>query len=77
MFDNLRDDASPSYFEEEVTVPPEEYVASLSETPKRKSSGKFLGMTARQRLIIALMMLIAVCTLGTMCLLFTGRIGLF
>ena len=77
MFDNLRDDASPSYFDEEVTVPPEDYAASLPETPKRKSSGKILGMTAKQRLIIALMMLVAVCTLGTMCLLLTGRIGLF
>ena len=77
MFDNLRDDASPSYFEEEVTVPPDEYAASLSETPQPITSGKFLGMTAKQRLIISIMMLVAVCTLGTMCLLLTGRIGIF
>jgi hypothetical protein len=77
MFDNLRDDASPSYFDEEVTIPPEEYAASPPEAPKRKSSEVFLGMTAMQRFIIAIMLLVAVCTLGSMCLLLTGRIGLF
>lgn len=37
----------------------------------------FMGMTALQRLIIALLLLIAVCVLGTMCLLATQRIGAF
>lgn len=77
MFDNLRNEASPAYFDEEVTIPPEEYAASIPEAPKRRSSGKFLGMTATQRFIIAMMLLIAVCTLGSMCLLLTGRIGLY
>ena len=77
MFDNLRDDAVPSFYEEEDTILPEEYEKkTVSKTPKRKASGKFLGMTAMQRFIIAAMLLIAVCTLGSMCLLLTGKIGL-
>ena len=77
MFDNLRDDASSSMYEEDDTLFPEENaVASVPVVPKRKASGKFLGMTPMQRFIIALMLMIAVCTLGTMCLFLTGRIGL-
>jgi len=33
-------------------------------------------MTAIQRFIIAVMLMVAVCTLGAMCLLITGKIGL-
>jgi hypothetical protein len=73
MFDNLRDDAASSFYEEDTQPPDEEaHVA----TPKRKSGGKFLGMTPVQRFIIAVMLMIAVCTLGAMCLLITGKIGL-
>lgn len=77
MLDNLRDDAGSSLYEEDDTLFPEEdAVVSIAAAPKRKASGKFLGMTPMQRLIIALMLMIAVCTLGTMCLFLTGRIGL-
>ena len=77
MFDNLRDDAIPSFYEEEDTTLPEEYEKkSASKAPKKKASSKFLGMTAMQRFIIAAMLLITVCTLGSMCLLLTGKIGL-
>jgi hypothetical protein len=75
MFDNLRDDAASSLYEEEDTLFPEEEVKAPP-PPKRKSSGKMLGMTPVQRFIIAVMLLISVCTLGTMCLLLTGKIGL-
>jgi hypothetical protein len=78
MFDNLRDDAVPSFYEEdEDTIPPEEYEKKpVSKAPKRKSNGKFLGMTPVQRFVIAFMLLIAVCALGSMCLLLTGKVGL-
>ena len=77
MFDNLRDDAVPSFYEEEDTVLPEEFEKKpISKAPKRKTNGKFLGMTSMQRFIIAAMLLVAVCTLGSMCLLLTGKIGL-
>jgi len=77
MFDNLRDDATPSFYEEDDTILPEEYAKKpVSKAPKRKASGKFLGMTSMQRFVIAAMLLIAVCTMGSMCLLLTGKIGL-
>ena len=77
MFDNLRDDASSSLYEDDDNALPEEDTfASVPVTSKRKASGKFLGMTSMQRFIIAVMLMIVVCTLGTMCLLITGRIGL-
>jgi hypothetical protein len=73
MFDNLRDDAASSFYEEDTQPPDEEaYVAA----PKRKNDGKILGMTPVQRFIIAVMLMIAVCALGAMCLLLTGKIGL-
>jgi hypothetical protein len=77
MFDNLRDDATPSFYEEDDSILPEDYEKKpVSKAPKRKASGKFLGMTPVQRFILAAMLLVAVCTLGSMCLLLTGKIGL-
>jgi hypothetical protein len=38
-------------------------------------SSRFMGMTARQRFIISMMLLLAVCSLGSMCLLITGKIA--
>jgi len=68
MLDNLREQASTtSYFEEEVP--------SLEEIQApRLSSSRFLGMTVVQRFILALMLLVAICALGTMFLLITGKI---
>jgi len=77
MFDNLRDDANSSLYEDDDNAFPEEdSFASVPVAPKRKANVKLLGMTPMQRFVIALMLMIAVCTLGTMCLLITGRIGL-
>ena len=73
MFDNLRDDAETSFYEDDTQPPDEEFDMSA---PKRRSGTKLLGMTPIQRFIIAVMLMIAVCTLGAMCLLLTGRIGL-
>ena len=75
MFDNLRDDAASSLYEEEDTLVPEEEVIAKT-PPRRKTNDKLLGMTPVQRFIIAVMLMVAVCTLGTMCLLITGKIGL-
>lgn len=73
MFDNLRDDAA-SLYEEEDTLFPEEEIQPKAPA-KRKSSGNLLGMTPTQRFIIAVMLMVAICTMGTMCLLVTGKIG--
>ena len=77
MFDNLRDDASSPFYEEDDTeLFPEEEVKAVAAPPRRKKEGKLLGMTSMQRFIIATMLMVAVCALGTMCLLLTGKIGL-
>jgi hypothetical protein len=72
MLDNLRNDASSFY--EEDTIPPEQ--AKAVALPRRRSSGKFLGMTPLQRFILAMMLMAAVCASGMVCLLLTNKIGL-
>ncbi|MBI5841602.1 MAG: hypothetical protein HZB19_16040 [Chloroflexi bacterium] len=74
MFDNLREEANASpFFEDEAKFQP---AAGTTADPAMRKT-KFLGMTPIQRFVIAVMMMIAVCTLGMMCLLITGKIGLF
>ena len=75
MIDNLRDDSS-FYEDDDDIFSSEEETEAVVETPRRRVDGKLLGMTAMQRFIIAVMLMVAVCTLGTMCLLLTGKIGL-
>ena len=86
MLDNLRDDSADSFYEEEDAdfLFPEE---NTPESPKKadpssfkpsKNQGrKLLGMTAQQRFIIAIMLMFAVCSLGAMCLLITGKFALY
>ena len=77
MFDGLRNDASnPSGFDEPVEFFPDDKPpapAPRLAPKKRKSSGKFLGMTPQQRFLLAVMLMITVCLLGSMCMLITGR----
>jgi hypothetical protein len=74
MFDSLRDQASGDpTLNAESTIdgdPGPELSPAYPPT-----GGRFRGMTAPQRLIIAVLLMLAVCILGTMCLLVTGRIG--
>ena len=65
MFDNLRDLSGGQPPPEAMSLPAEEY---------RPSGGRFLGMTAAQRLIISILLFFAVVLLGTMCLLVTQRV---
>ena len=75
MFDNLRDQAnSTSFLDDEANL---KSTTGTDSVPRRGPSGPFLGMTAQQRFFIAVIMMIMVCILGTMCLLVTGRISLF
>jgi hypothetical protein len=72
MFDNLREEAtSSSLYEEEA-----KFIPAAGTTSGARPS-RFLGMTAPQRFIIAVMMMVAVCALGMMCLLVTEKIALF
>ncbi len=73
MFDNLREEseATPFYEAEEKFKPADDLDA-----PPARQSKRFLGMTAPQRFIIALLILFAVFSLGAMCLLITNKISL-
>jgi len=83
MFDNLRNDVnSGPFYEDDKTGagrdPSLLNSAAGTATPDvRQKSTKLFGMTAQQRFIIAFMMMIAVCVLGIMLLLITGRFGLY
>ena len=71
MFDNLRDEAASSpFYEEEAKFQP---AAGTGPSPKR--SKRILGMTAIQRFVITFMIMLAVCIIGAMVLLATGKIG--
>jgi hypothetical protein len=70
MFDNLRDDSS--FEEEEAQFQP---AAGMEfDAPRKSGSSRFLGMTSMQRFVLAVMLLLAVCVIGALCLLVTGRI---
>ncbi len=79
MFDNLREQAnSTPFYEDEAQF--EEAEGRRAAPPAGRASGgdgHFLGMTPMQRFVIALMLLITVCVLGSMFLLMTGRVSLF
>jgi hypothetical protein len=72
MFDNLRDDSHGYKEEGQAKFQPASGTASGPIAPR---SSRFLGMTSIQRLVIAVLLLAAVCVLGAMCLLVTGKIG--
>jgi hypothetical protein len=73
MLDNLRDQAASSPFfqqEEPIGEPVPEG------PPPRKTLDQMIGMSAQQRFVLSLMLLVVVCLLGTMVLLVTGRLVL-
>jgi hypothetical protein len=73
MFDNLREEASKPFYEEEAKFQPAaDTESSIFGAP---SSRRILGMTAVQRFVIAFMFFLAVCIIGAMALFVTGKIG--
>jgi uncharacterized oligopeptide transporter (OPT) family protein len=76
MFDNLRDDAKSNPFYEDNKVQSQAAAGTIAPLARSRPA-KFLGMTAQQRFIIVFMMMIAVCVLGVMFMLITGRFGLY
>lgn len=75
MFDGLRKDASDTsgFDEQPVEFFPEDNKPAAPPPVRRKKSGKFLGMTAQQRFLIAVMLMVVVCSLGAICMLFTEK----
>lgn len=78
MFDNLRDSAESSFYEEE---PNDLYKEPAPQpAPRRRSvnrNGRFLGMTAQQRFMISLMLMFTVCIMGTLAMLMLEKMSLF
>jgi hypothetical protein len=75
MFDNLRDSAESSFYEEDQNDLYQEPVAKAD--VKRRSNARFLGMTAQQRFLIAVMLLFTVCIMGTLAMFVLGKMSLF
>ncbi|MGE5071820.1 MAG: hypothetical protein ACM3MF_00185 [Anaerolineae bacterium] len=82
MFDNLREDANSTPFYEDEAL----FEEAERENPRQRKAvrreaaltpGRFLGLTPLQRFVLAFMLLMAVCALGAMFLMVTGRISLF
>jgi len=78
MFDNLRDS---SFYEDEQSDPhkePEAQVKPVAATGhSHRRNARFMGMTAQQRFLLALMFLITVCVMGMLAMFVTGSMGLF
>lgn len=78
MFDNLRDSAESSFYEEEPNdLYKEPAVAAPAPRRRRARSGKFLGMTAQQRFLISVMLLFTVCVVGTLAMFVFEKMSLF
>jgi hypothetical protein len=73
MFDDLRAQASENLFEDEGEVK-DAYSFRTDLAPRPR--GPFLGMTAPQRLVVAVMLFMMTCILSTFCLLVMGKISL-
>jgi hypothetical protein len=79
MFDNLRDSAESSFYEEEPNDLYKEPVPTPApkRRPIRTSNGRFLGMTAQQRFLISVMLLFTVCIIGTLAMFVFEKMALF
>ena len=77
MFDNLRDSADSSFYEEEQNDLYKEPVAKSTPKRRAKSSARFLGMTAQQRFLISMMLMFTVCIIGTLAMFVLGKMSLF
>jgi hypothetical protein len=82
MFDNLRNQSDPPFFQEEEanasgsTLPePVQQKESPFKT-ERRSFDQVTRTTALQRFVLAVMFLIMVCLIGVMLLVLTGKINL-
>jgi len=76
MFDNLREDAEANaFYEEEESAKFQPAAGTESFFSPPTSSRRILGMTGIQRFLITIMLFLAVCLIGGMALLVTGKIG--
>ena len=84
MFDNLRDLSDSPLYEDDQNQD-DDLFKDIEETQtpapapvrKRRRNRNFLGMTAQQRFLISVMLMIAVCMLGTLAMFALGRMSIF
>jgi hypothetical protein len=78
MFDNLRDSAESSFYEEEPNDLGKETNAkpAVTRSPKRKRSTRILGLNAQQRFVVSLMILFTTCIMGTLAMFLLGKMSL-
>jgi hypothetical protein len=77
MFDNLRDTESNFYEEEPNDLYKEPEAKSVGRSKRRKSGGRFLGLTGQQRFILSFMFFLMVCVGGTFVMFLLGKMSLF
>ena len=76
MFDNLREDAaSGPFYEDEESAKFQPAAGTESFFGPPASSRRILGMTAVQRFVVTFMLFLAICLIGGMALLVTGKFG--
>ncbi|HPH96373.1 MAG TPA: hypothetical protein PKW33_06955 [Anaerolineaceae bacterium] len=76
MLDNLRESANQSPFFQDEQPEPEPQPAPEQPKKPKAASGPFLGMTAVQRFVLALILFFMTCVLGGFFLLVTEKIML-
>ena len=80
MLENLRDESSfkpdeePAESEAKKKTKPLKKPKTPRQSRPRRSLDQITGMTALQRFVLAAMLLVMVCLLGTMMLLMTGKV---
>jgi len=84
MFDNLRDLSEEPLYEDEQNdlfgepeLVAEPVVSAPARKKKRRKNGKFLGMSAQQRFLVAIMFLFATCLIGILAMFVTGTMSIF
>ena len=74
MFDNLRDQTnSTPFYEEEAKF--QSAVETTTDTPSRRL-GRLLGMTAPQRFLVSVLLLVMTCAMGTLLLIAFNKVGI-
>lgn len=79
MFDNLRDSAESSFYEEEPNDLYKEPEATATPALRQRvvRRGRFLGMTAQQRFLVSVMFLLTICIMGTLAMFVFEKMSLF
>ena len=71
MFDNLRD--SSFYEEEQAEV--EQPQQAKPAAPRRRKKTRFLGLTAQQRFILSVMLMLMVSVMGVLAMFVLGKMA--